>query len=488
MRPTNFLIIMADEHNVKMAGCYGHPIVKTPNLDRLAANGVRFTCAYTNSPLCVPARASFATGRYVHQIGYWDNATAYDGRVPGWGHRLQEAGYPVTSIGKLHYRNELDPTGFNEQIIPMHILDGRGDVMGCIRPEVPVRYQSRGFAEKVGPGETSHNRYDRDIADRACKWLKERSANPPEKPWVLFVSFIAPHFPLIVPQKYYDMYPLEDIPMPKQADVTFQRDHPWWNAFCNSYIYDRFFRDDHHRKVAIASYFGLCTFTDENVGKVLNGLQESGLSGNTRVAYISDHGENLGARGLWGKHTMHEESAGIPMILSGPDIPQGKVVSTPVSLVDFHPTILECVGASPDKDDDNLPGSSLLRIASSGDDPDRTVFSEYHGAGSTSGAFMLRRGRYKYIHYTYYEPELYDLDEDPEELRNLAGDGDYASVLADFEALLHNSLDPEAVDRRAKQDQSRLVEKFGGRERVLQRGGFTGTPAPGEKADFISKE
>jgi choline-sulfatase len=126
MDPQNLLILMSDQHNPKIMGCAGSEIIKTPNLDRLAARGTRFSDAYSNCPICVPARASFMTGRYVHQMGYWDNAMAYDGAIPGWGHRLRQHRIPVESIGKLHFRNETDDTGFDRQTIPMHIKDGIG--------------------------------------------------------------------------------------------------------------------------------------------------------------------------------------------------------------------------------------------------------------------------------------------------------------------------------------------------------------------------
>jgi hypothetical protein len=212
MPATNLLIFMADQHSRKALGCYGHPLARTPNLDALAARGTRFVNAYTNSPLCVPARACFATGRHLHEIGYWDNAIAYDGRVKGWGHRLLDAGHDFVSVGKLHYRFADDPTGVGEQVIPMHIANGKGDVPGSLRPDVPERRQSARLAEEVGPGETAYTRYDRDITSRACDWLAARGAAPADKPWVLFVSYIAPHFPLIVPQDYLDLYPLDDIP------------------------------------------------------------------------------------------------------------------------------------------------------------------------------------------------------------------------------------------------------------------------------------
>ena len=230
MDAKNTLIIMADQHNPKMLGCADHPVVNTPNLDRLAHQGTRFTRAYTNSPLCVPARAVFATGRYTHQTGYWDNALAYDGRIPSWGHRLQDEGIPVSSIGKLHYCNEKDNTGFDQQIIPMHITNGVGDVHGSIRPELPVRYQSRQYVEEVGPGETKYTRYDRDITEKSCQWLQHEGSKT-DKPWVLFVSLICPHFPLIAPEAYYNQYPLDSLPDFKPADSELFETHPWWQAF-----------------------------------------------------------------------------------------------------------------------------------------------------------------------------------------------------------------------------------------------------------------
>ena len=152
MEPLNLVFIMSDEHNARTLGCYGHGIVKTPHIDALAASGVRFTAAYTNCPICVPARASFATGRYAHETGYWDNAHPYDGRVPGWGHRLQATGHRVVSIGKLHYRNTTDPTGLDAQILPMHVKDGKGDLAGALRAEMPPKTATKGLAEPAGAG------------------------------------------------------------------------------------------------------------------------------------------------------------------------------------------------------------------------------------------------------------------------------------------------------------------------------------------------
>ncbi|MDQ6619226.1 MAG: sulfatase-like hydrolase/transferase, partial [Pseudomonadota bacterium] len=231
-------------------------------------------------------------------------------------------------------------------------------------------------------------------------------------------------------------------------------------------------------KRALAGYYGLVSSLDENIGKVLRALHDCGLETITRVMYTSDHGDNLGARGLWGKSTLYEESAGVPLILAGPDVPVGHVIDTPVSLIDCAPTIIEGVGeARPPKRD--MPGASLFDIAA-GDKPTRPVISEYHAIGSVAGAFMLRFDRWKYCHFVSYPAQLFDLRTDPEELQDLAGDPRYADTLAEGERRLRAVLDPDAVDRRAKQRQGEILAAFGGRDAALARGDLGFTPAPGD--------
>ncbi len=479
MSERNFLILMTDQHSRSFLGCYDNPIVKTPNLDNLASRGTIFKNASTNSPICVSARACIATGKYVHQNKCWDNAIAYDGSMPSWGHYLQKANISVTSIGKLHYRFEEDPTGFDEQFMPMHIADGVGDLMGSIRPNLPERTQSRKFSELVGPGETEYTAYDRKISNKACGWLKERSNGPQKhEPFVLFVSFVAPHFPLIVPEEYYNLYKNESIPPVKQPNPELI-DHPWWQAFNQCYTFDRYFKDDDHRKVAIKSYLGLCTFVDELIGKVLGSLKDSGFDNNTDILFLSDHGENLGARGLWGKSVMYEESIGVPMLLSGQQCSGRNHVKTPVSLIDVFPTILNTFGLDGVAD---ISGRSLFEIAKENDDDKRLIVSEYHGAGSISGAFMLRDGRYKYIHYVDFDPELYDLENDPEELNNLANQEVYKTILVYYKSQLLKKLEPDSINAEALADQADLIERNGGINKVLERGGLSGTPVPGGRS------
>ena len=481
----NLLIIMNDEHNKKMLGCNGHPMVRTPNLDRLAARGTVFGNAYTNSPICVPARAALATGRYVHDNRCWDNAIAYDGNPPSWAHYLRDAGHEVVSIGKLHYASEQVDGGFSEQIIPMHIEAGVGDLYGLIRNPLPVRYQSRDLAHSIGPGESTYIEYDRDITARTVQWLQDHGKARRERPWVLFTSFIAPHSPLIAPPEYYALYDPDAIPMPKRAARSL---HPWVQQWDDCYRFDSYFESDAQRRIAIASYFGLCSFMDANVGRILNALEAQGLAENTVVLFLSDHGDNMGARGLWGKSTMYEESAAVPLIMAGPRVRPGARVDTPVSLVDCYPTILDAVGHGAPAAGTALPGRSLFDIASNPYDAQRVAFSEYHAAGSVSGAYMLRRGNLKYIHYTHYRPELFNLRDDPEELDDLALDGRHEPELEIFRELLSGICDPECTDAAAKADQEALIERHGGVQAIVARGGSSYTPIPGEEVRLMGNE
>jgi choline-sulfatase len=399
------------------------------------------------------------------------------GGVPGGPHDLQSNGNPVTSIGKLHYQDGEISSGFDEQIIPMHVYGG-GDLHGLIRDEPRPRPQSRKLTETIGPGESEFTIYDRDIARHACSWLRDSVKTQTDKPWTLFVSFICPHFPLTAPEDYFARYDPSRIPLPKAKPKRPPKLRAWWDAFEGCYTFNSYFRDDGHRQAALAGYFALCSFIDDLVGSVVGTLDEAGLTDSTRIAYVSDHGDNLGARGLWAKSTMYEESVGVPLILAGPGVAAGRTVETPVSLIDFHPTILHCAGLSDGEPDHEHPGRSLLHLADEPDDTSRIVFSEYHATAAKSAQFMLRKGDLKYIHYVGHGEELFDLRQDPEELQDLASSPAHADVCAKFRNILRAMLDPDDVDAQAKSDQQQVIERLGGRDAVLAMPVPYATPAP----------
>jgi choline-sulfatase len=432
----------------------------------------------------VPARAAFAVGRYVHDVGYWDNADGYDGAIPSWHHALRDAGHRVVSIGKLHFRGRPgDDHGFSEEIVPMHIVDGIGDVKGLIRDNIPKRKGGDKMARLAGPGESPYTVYDRDIASRAQIWLHEEAPKWRDRPWVLFVSFVCPHFPLTAPPQWFYRYWQQNLPMPKLYAANARPHHPFLDTYAHTVDYDAHFESETDVKRAIAGYSGLVSSMDENVGYVLRALRDAGLEADTRVIYTSDHGDNAGARGLWGKSTLYEESAGVPLIVAGPDIPAGHVVDSPVSHIDCAPTILTGAGLLPRVGGNALPGASLFALANGGSSQ-RPVVSEYHATASTGGAYMLRFGKWKYCHYVDAPPQLFDLAADPEELTDLASDKQFASALAEGERRLRAVLDPEAADARAKRRQAELLAQYGGRDKALARGDLGFTPAPGTAAEI----
>ena len=474
MRPTNLLFILSDQHTRSGLGCYGGPGI-TPHLDALARRGTRFDAAYTNCPICVPERASLATGRYVHEIGFWDNGIPYDGSVPSWGHHLRGAGFTVDSIGKLHFRSSADDNGFSNEIEPLHVVDGIGDLLSCVRDDPPRRNARRGVLA-AGPGDSTYLAYDERNAANAIEWLRGHAGAT--EPWVLFLSFVCPHPPYIGPRAWYRRYRDGATPLPPQWQPQQWPRHPAIAHFRHFFHEDEPFTEAELRNLG-AAYYAACSHLDAQIGRVLGALAGLGLTDDTRVMYTSDHGESLGARGLTGKFTLYDESAAVPLILAGPDVPAGCSVATPASLVDCYPTVVSAVGGTPAA---GLPGADLWQVAGAAPHS-RTVFSEYHAIGSASASYMLRDARHKYVYYVDGPPQLFDLQADPDERHDLAAapDREAAALLARFEAELRALLDPEAVDRRAKADQAALVAAHGGRAAVLARGTFANSPTPDEK-------
>jgi choline-sulfatase len=479
MRQTNVLFIFSDQHSRRVLGCYGNAAARTPVLDALAARGTRFTSAYCQTPICVPSRASLATGRFAHAVESWDNATPYVGtEARSWGHRLTAQGHRVTTIGKLHYRKVDDPSGFPDQRVPMHVLEGVGDLYGLLRGDMPTRPQSRTQVLEARAGESEYIRYDRAIADGAVRWLREEA--PAEtKPWCLFVGFVTPHFPLVVPDEYWNLHDPDALPLPVQHAPEYWSRHPVLERKRRQEALDAPF-DEKTIRNATRAYYGLVSFLDAQVGLVLEALRAAGLHETTRIIYSTDHGEMLGEHGLWWKSAMYESAVAVPLVVAGPDVPAGRVVGTNAMLVDVFPSILEAVGARPAPEDRDLPGRSLWALAREDARP-RTAFSEYHAIFSPSGIFMLRTARYKYVHYVGYPAQLFDLVADPEETRDLGADRAHAETRAACEAELRAICDPEAVDRRARANQRRRLDAAGGADAVLGAGvKIPYTPAPAE--------
>jgi len=477
---TNFLIITSDEHRADALGCAGHAHVRTPHLDRLAAGGTRFTNAYTQSPMCVPARAALATGQFVHKTGHWDSASPYTGHSQSWMHRVRDAGHSCVSIGKLHFRSTRDDNGFTEEILPMHVAGGVGWTIGLLRKELPNYDGAAELSADVGEGASSYTDYDRAITKAAINWIEEagrkQKNEEQDKGWTAFVSLVSPHYPLTCPPEFNQHYRPDDMALP----ISYGKGPPTHPELARSaafFDYNRHF-DEQAMRAAKCAYFGLTSFMDDCVGKILDALERSEQAEDTIICYISNHGELLGDHGLWTKQMMYEGSVGVPMILAGPNIPAGNLCNTPVMLTDIAPTALAVMQQPPD----GYSGTSLVHLASQPDQPDRTAFSEYHDGGSATGSFMIRWQGWKYIYYVGARPQLFNLQDDPDELEDLASSAPDApaviKALAEGEARLRAICSPEEVNARAFSDQARKIAALGGEEACLANYNFNHTPVP----------
>ena len=480
MTGNNVLIIMSDEHTRSVMGAYGNSQAKTPNLDRLANNGMRFNNAYTPSPICIPARASFATGTPVFEHRCWSSAEPYFGQQESWMHRLREQGNEVVSIGKLHYRSAEDDTGFSESLQPMYLANnGIGWPQGLQRKPMIDFPQAAELVAELGPGESSYTQYDRDVTRAAVNWFDKKSldkkpSGKSEKPWVLFVSFVSPHYPLTAPEKFYNLY--RDVEFPKAFDTNpdHQLKHPVIDQMRKFWAYNDYF-DARTQVEGLRNYYGLCSFLDDNVGQVLKALENSGENENTQIIYTSDHGDMIGNHGIWCKSYMYEDSVGIPMTLSGPGIRAGSN-ETPVSLVDMAATIESLAGTKKHDAEQPWQGRPIQDFI---DHPEleRPVLSEYHDGGSPTGFYMLRKGRWKLLYFAENNPTLlFDMQKDPQELNNLAEEPEYQTVREEITNSLFEIMNPELVNLNAFADQQIMIEKHGGLEKIRRMQTFNYTP------------
>lgn len=448
----NVLLIMVDEMDGRKMSCAGWEGMHTPHLDALAERGVLFRNAYSTSPLCVPARASFVSGRHVHQIHCWDNASPFDDSWETFGHRLEQQGVPVTTFGKLDFVQPFQSHGFERSFRPGH--REIGDTCALFRNPMCRRVGARDRLDKAGPEDISGN-VDEEVYERSVEFL--RSSDAQDGPWMLWSSYRNPHFAHFAPPELYELYDPDEIELPELGNLQrlnqLNRDLRYHFEVEEPIDEDTWMRN-------IRGYHGLISYIDRFVGDLMATLEEEGLADETIVIFASDHGEMLGAHGMWWKCAPFEPSARVPLIVAGPDIERGEIIEHPVSLVDLFPTIVEAAGCELTEDDEDLPGQSLLSAArgEEEDDLNRVVLSQYHGHGVRNGWFMVRKDEHKLIHYHGYGHELYDVEADPDELRDLARDPDAHHKLAGLDGELHDMINPDITDTTAKADQEARLE------------------------------
>ena len=486
----NILFIMCDQLRWDYLSCNGHPTLKTPNIDRLAEQGVLFERCYVQSPVCGPSRASTYSGRYVSSHGVTWNGVPFP--VGEWtmGDYLSRAGYRVAVAGKTHIVP--DRAGLERIGRPVTTPEGRLHGQGHIepfdrddgihtdvflehgpRPRYSSWLQAQGYegnnpwhdyANSVEtpegdvisgwqmrsapyparvPADHSETAY---FTDRAMQFIEETG----DRPWLLHLSYIKPHWPYVAPAPYHALYCAADILPAVRSDAEREAAHPIAKAFMDMEPGKSFSRDE-VREAVIPAYMGLIKQVDDELGRLFAWLTETGRAENTVIVFTSDHGDYLGDHWMGEKELFHDASARVPLIIMDPractDATRGRRVAALTEAIDLVPTFLDLAGLPPD--DQRLEGRSLTPFLTGSEIGDwrKMVFSEldyaFYGARLTLGRgpgdarlAMLFDGRYKYVYSVGYRPQLFDLEADPSELNDLGALPEQARRCEDFRAAL----------------------------------------------------
>jgi choline-sulfatase len=454
----NVVLIMSDQHNARAMGCAGNAIVRTPNLDRLARQGVRFSSAYCPYPLCVPSRMGFMTAQYSSDVRVWDNGSILSSDVPTFAHALGAAGYEAVLCGRMHFEGPDQFHGFERRLY--------GDCNRFLSPEIVGRGwnrtngQTKYAVEVCGYGRTGYQAYDANVTERACDWLARR--DPGQRPYCLVVGYVLPHNPLICSRALFEYY-LDALPVPAPLpESALERLHPAVRGWRERRGVDDLSPEQHHR--ALAAYYGLVTELDANVGRVLDALRSSPGAENTVVVYCSDHGDMASAHGMWWKTCHYEGAVCVPLIAAWPGrFVENRTVDAPLSLIDVGPTVLDLAGADPLPD---VAGRSLVEFLRRGERPadwPDECFSECLGAHGDQPSCMIRSGPWKLIYYAGADSrssgsyQLFHLGQDPEEMDDRAGDPACREVARALLERIHARWSAEEM-RRGKARERRAQE------------------------------
>lgn len=444
----NVLFIIADDLN-NYLGCYGDPRAKTPNIDKLAARGVRFERAYCTFPLCGPSRNSMLTGLYPNSTGIVENSQIFRQTIPSrksLSQTFRLDGYFAGRIGKLYHFNvpksigtdgHDDPASWELELNPAGV--DRLEEESKITTLTPGQFGGT-LSWYASPKSDAFHTDAKNAAD--AEWVLERCAKEKERPFFLAVGFFRPHTPYVAPKTpYFDLYKEAKMPVHPTVDKN-PPEVP--AAALGSYKKEQDKLTDDTRRQAVQAYYASISFMDAQVGRVIDALDRLGLAENTIIVFTSDHGYHMGEHGLWQKMSLFEGSARVPLLIVAPGVSaKGAVAKTPVSHLDLFPTLTELAGV---KTEQSLQGQSLVPIlkdpAAAGRGWALTQVSRGNAVKRFFG-YSLRTPRWRYTEWDQggaQGRELYDHDSDPQELVNLAGKPEHAQVVADLAEQLGNAI------------------------------------------------
>lgn len=447
----NIVFICSDQHSYKYAGFMGHPVVKTPNLDRIASQGVVFSNAYSGNPVCTPGRTSMMTGMYASDCNSFCNSTVWDGSHPVWASYLKQEGYYCRATGKLDLNTDFD-NGF-EEIETSHGHRSNPDITSLFRRPVAYRENERSI---IDGGMRKKRHADAKKTELGLEFLHNETPNI-KKPWAFFLGLTEPHPKYEALEEYYQLYPEYNVGMPNIPPGHLEELHPVYQELRRYKRIATPIPEDRIRR-ARAAYFGMITELDEYVGKIWDELEKSGELENTLFIYTSDHGESLGEHGLWLKNNLYDVAVRVPLVMAGAGLPQNIQIETPIAHIDVVATMLEMAGSDAYN---KLRGHSLLPLlkGDTGDQPE-FAYSESHSEGNCTGSFMVRKGNWKYVHFTWYDDLLFNVADDPGEFNNLIDQPEAADIQAELIKILHSQVDTEGVTLKAFQTQENMLADF----------------------------
>ena len=451
LKRPNIVFICSDQHSgPMMMGGPGDAVpVRTPNLTRLASMGVHFKNTYCVDPVCTPSRASLMTGRFASDVGSYGNSTPFDGRVPTWGNFLQQAGYFCWATGKMDLTPNAD-LGF-KQVHTSHGHFDHPDITALFRRPMCYRVDER---RQIDGKVEERGKHDRAVLENGLGFLRSHAKNL-SKPWAAYLGFIMPHPPFGAPQKYRDLYPPDQVRIPNIPPGYLEKLPLDFQILRQFKMIATPIPEERIRR-ARSAYYGMITELDEMIGEIMDQLESTGELENTLVVYTSDHGEMLGDHGLWLKNNLLEGAARVPLIMAGAGLPRGMSIDAPVSHVDLVATLLDFAGVSRP---DGLRGHSLLPMTRGiQNSHPGFVYGESNSEGNCTGSFMIRKGEWKYIYFSWYGDRLlFNLKDDPGEMNNLADDPVQATKVRELHGHLTSLVDPDVITEAAFRKQHHVL-------------------------------
>jgi choline-sulfatase len=470
MQRPNILVIQADQLAASVLPMYGHKLVKTPHISRLAENGVTFLNAYCNNPVCAPSRASMLTGRLSSAIGCYDNAADLPSSTLTLAHYLRHQGYRTCLSGKMHFMGADQLHGFEERVttdIYPSDFGWTADWSQTRQPYAPSRMSLRSIVEAGLCERNLQIDYDEEVCWRAEQWLFDQARSNDDRPFLLWASFTHPHNPFVTTKKFWDLYDHAAIDMPAIPFIPMEQRDPWSRRYAYTIRADEHDVTEEHIRTARHAYYAMTSYFDAQVGRILEALESINQTDNTYVFVISDHGEMLGERGSWFKFQPFEGSVRVPMVVSGPGVRRGATEEKGVSLLDLLPTFNDLVTqGNPVAPLDPIDGHSLANMMH-GSPCDRRdeVMMEFLGEGVYAPACILRQDGFKFVYCRHDPAMLFDLRADPHETHNLAGMPEYAAIESALKAEVfkrwnYDQLESEVVasQRRRLFAQQALLE------------------------------